>query len=339
MLNLNDYDYPFDNSLIAQYPLPKRDQSRLLVLNRTNAKTGHRIFADIGEYLRDGDLLVLNNTRVIPCRIIGEKAGTGGRVELLLLKRYDDYTWEAIAGKKLRDGVKINLSDSLWCMVRGKHGSNYIIEFPHISDLMSHLSEIGQMPVPPYIKREPCSEDKERYQTVYADKDGAIAAPTAGLHFTDELIDTLKCRGVSVVYITLHVGIGTFRPVKTEFIGQHKMEPEWFSVSKDAAGLVSRTRESGGRVIAVGTTSVRALEQAAISGQLRPSEGETGLFIYPGFKFNAVDAMITNFHLPKSTLLMLVMAFAGRKGILESYAEAVAQKYRFYSYGDAMLII
>lgn len=339
MLNLSDYDYPFDPSLIAQYPASGRDQSRMLVLNRSDRTIEHRRFYDLQEYLREGDTLVLNNTKVLPCRVIGEREGTGGRVELLLLKKYDGVTWEAISNKRLRDGVRIRFSDQCCCEVMGTANANYIVRFHHTYESGTFLSGIGQMPVPPYIKRKACEEDRERYQTVYAAEDGAIAAPTAGLHFTQGLMGALNDKGVRIVYITLHVGIGTFKPVKSEQIEGHKMEYEWFKVSDDAAGHIRQTRENGGRVIAVGTTSVRALEQAAKNGVLQPSEGETGLFIYPGYKFKVVDAMITNFHLPKSTLLMLVMAFAGRENVLHAYAEAVERKYRFYSYGDAMLII
>ncbi len=339
MFNLSDFDYPFDPSLIARYPVSGRDQSGLLVLNRSDLRIEHRRFYDVLEYLRDGDIIVLNDTKVIPCRVVGEREGTGGRVELLLLKKCDDKTWETLSNKKLRDGIRIRFSDKCWGEVIGNANPNYIVRFHYTSDWGRLLSEMGQMPVPPYLNRKSCEEDKERYQTVYAAKDGAIAAPTAGLHFTSDLIGALNDKGVRTVFITLHVGIGTFKPVKTEYIEHHKMEYEWFHVSESVVEEIRKTRENGGRVIAVGTTSVRALEQAAISGRLQPEEGETGLFIYPGFKFNVVDAMITNFHLPKSTLLMLVMAFAGRENILNAYAEAVAGKYRFYSYGDAMLIL
>ncbi len=339
MLNITDFDYPFDPLLIAQYPLEKRDQSRLLVLDRINGKTAHRIFSDIGEYLRAGDILVLNNTRVFPCRLIGEKEETGGRVELLLIKEAGENRWEVISNKKLKEGTIIRFTKTCRCEVTGKYGTNYIVKFHYTSDWKELLSEIGQMPLPPYIRRPHSAEDRERYQTVYASEDGAIAAPTAGLHFTDELLGNLSLKGIRTVYVTLHVGIGTFRPVKTEFIDRHRMEHERFSVSNEAAELIRQTREKKGRVIAVGTTSARALEQAALTGDLRPAEGETGIFIYPGFKFNVVDAMITNFHLPKSTLIMLVMALAGRENILRAYDEAVLQRYRFYSYGDAMLII
>ena len=339
MFNLSDYNYPFDPSLIAQYPVEERDQSGLLVLNRSDGGIEHRRFYNIVEYLRDGDVLVLNNTKVIPSRIVGKREGTGGRVELLLLKKYDDQTWEVLSNKKLRAGIKISFSDKCSGEVIGNANANYIVKFHYQPDGAAFLSEIGQMPVPPYIKRKSCEEDKERYQTVYAAEDGAIAAPTAGLHFTEKLIGELNAKGISTVYVTLHVGIGTFKPVKSECIEHHNMEHERFNVSDNVVRQIRQTKKNGGRVIAVGTTSVRALEQAAINGELKHAGGETCLYIYPGFEFKVVDAMITNFHLPKSTLLMLVMAFAGRENILNSYAEAVARKYRFYSYGDAMLII
>ncbi|HZX49027.1 MAG TPA: tRNA preQ1(34) S-adenosylmethionine ribosyltransferase-isomerase QueA, partial [Nitrospirota bacterium] len=327
MFNLSDYDYPFDPSLIAQYPVSVRDQSGLLVLNRADSSIEHRRFYNVIEYLREGDILVLNNTKVVPCRLVGEKDGTGGRVELLLIKKHGDQIWESISNKKLRNGVKIKFSDKCCGEVIGVENSNYLVKFNYSSDGGMFLSDIGQMPVPPYIKRKSCEEDKERYQTVYAAEDGAIAAPTAGLHFTKELIGILNSRGVTTVYVTLHVGIGTFRPVKSENIELHKMEYEKVNIPEVVVKHILQAKNNGGRLIAVGTTTVRALEHAAISGILHPAMGDTGLFIYPGFKFNVVDAMITNFHLPKSTLLLLVMAFAGRENILNSYAEAVARKY------------
>lgn len=311
----------------------------MLVMRRSDRTIEHGRFHDLVEYLMDGDILVLNNTRVMPCRVVGEKEGTGGRVELLLLRKYDDSSWEAISNRKIREGVKIRFSDKFLGEVTGAAKPNYIVKFHCSSDQSALLSEIGQMPVPPYLKRKSCEVDKERYQTVYAAVDGAVAAPTAGLHFTTELIETLKDRGVGIVYITLHVGIGTFKPVKSECIENHKMENEWYRVPEDVAGRIRQAKKNGGRIIAAGTTAVRALEQAALSGALQPEEGQTGLFIYPGFRFNVVDAVITNFHLPKSTLLMLVMAFAGRENILKAYREAVERKYRFYSYGDSMLIL
>src|SRR3989337_1471349 len=272
MLNLSDYNYPFDPSLIAQYPVEERDQSGLLVLNRSDGGIEHRRFYNIVEYLRDGDVLVLNNAKVIPSMIGGKREGTGGRVELLLLKKYDDQTWEVLSNKKLRAGIKISFSDKCSGEVIGNANANYIVKFHYQSDGAAFLSDIGQMPVPPYIKRKSCEEDKERYQTVYAAEDGAIAAPTAGLHFTEELIGLFNSRGVQTVYVTLHVGIGTFKPVKSENIEHHKMEYEKVNIPEDIVELILQTKENGGRVIAVGTTSFKGLEHAAISGALRPAQ-------------------------------------------------------------------
>lgn len=338
-LHIEDFDYPFDPLLIAQYPLSKRDQSRLLVLGRKKGAIEHRRFFDLGEYLKKGDLLVLNNTKVFPCRIIGKKDKTGGRVELLLIKRLHGDTWEVMAEGRLKGGTKVRLSPSSWCEIVEKNADHAVAEFHYHGDWEGFLSGIGNVPIPPYIRRSPVKEDREWYQTVYASEEGAIAAPTAGLHFTEELLRSLTSQGVITACVTLHVGTGTFRPVKVEWIEEHKMSREWFDVRREAADLVRDTKNRGGRIIAVGTTAVRALEQAALEGEIKEMKGETGLFIYPGFKFRAVDAMITNFHLPKSTLLMLVMAFAGRENILHAYSEAVKLRYRFYSYGDAMLII
>lgn len=338
-LHIEDFDYPFDPSLIAQYPLSKRDQSRLLVLDRKTGAIGHRRFFDLSEYLKKGDVLVLNNTRVFPCRLIGKKDKTGGRVELLLIKKLHGDTWEVMAEGRLREGTKVLLSPSSWCEIVEKNASHVVAEFHYLGDWETLLSEIGNVPIPPYIRRNPVKEDREWYQTVYASEEGAIAAPTAGLHFTEELLQSLISQGVITTCVTLHVGAGTFRPVKVGWIEGHKMSREWFDVRREVADLVRDTKNRGGRIIAVGTTAVRALEQAAIEGEIKEMKGETDLFIYPGFKFRIVDAMITNFHLPKSTLLMLVMAFAGRENILHAYSEAVKLGYRFYSYGDAMLIV
>ena len=338
-MKIDDFDYPFDPSLIARYPSPKRDQSRLLVLERQGGKIGHRRFFEIGDYFKRGDVLVLNNTKVTPCRIAGKKAVTGGHVELLLIRRQEGDTWEAMAGGRLRIGTKILFSPSCCGEVIGHQDGHVVVKFSYEGEWNSILSKIGQMPIPPYIRRDPVEEDREWYQTVYAAKEGAIAAPTAGLHFTEEMLGSLRAKGISVACITLHVGIGTFKPVKVEWIEGHQMESEWFEVGGEAVEQIGKAKAGGGRVVCVGTTSVRALEQAAASGEFRNASGETGLFIYPGFQFRVTDAVITNFHLPKSTLLMLVMAFAGRENILKAYEEAVKLRYRFYSYGDAMLII
>lgn len=308
-------------------------------MERQGGKIEHRRFFEIGDYLARGDVLVLNNTKVTPCRIVGKKAGTGGHVELLLIRRREGDVWEAMAGGRLRPGTKILFSLSCCGEVMGHQDGHVVVNFSYEGEWNSVLSEIGQMPIPPYIRRDPVEEDRKWYQTVYAAKEGAIAAPTAGFHFTEEMLDALRDKGLNVVCITLHVGIGTFKPVKVEWVKGHRMENEWFEVAGEAVEQIQKAKAGGGRVVCVGTTSVRALEQAAAGGEFRRAQGETGLFIYPGFQFRVTDAMITNFHLPKSTLLMLVMAFAGRENILKAYEEAVKLRYRFYSYGDAMLII
>lgn len=338
-LHIEDFDYPFDPSLIAQYPLSKRDQSRLLVLDRKKGTIEHRRFFELSKYLKRGDLLVLNNTRVFPCRLVGKKDETGGRVELLLIKRLHGDTWEVMAEGRLKQGTKVLFSPSIRCEIIEKNADLVIAEFHYHGDWEGILSEIGNVPIPPYIRRSPVEEDRVWYQTVYASEEGAIAAPTAGLHFTEELLQSLSSSGITITTITLHVGAGTFRPVKVEWIEEHKMSREWFDVRREVVDLIRDTKNRGGKVVAVGTTAVRALEQAATGGEIKEMKGETDLFIYPGFKFKVVDAMITNFHLPKSTLLMLVMAFAGRENILHAYSEAVKLRFRLYSYGDAMLII
>ena len=338
-LNINDFDYPFNPALIAQRPLSNRDQSRLLALDREKGTTEQRKFFEIGDYLNSGDLLVLNNTRVVPHRLYGRKEKTGGEVELLLLKKVNNDIWEVMVNRRVKAGIKITFSSSCRCKIIETKGPYITVKFYYDGGWDNILSEIGSMPIPPYIKRRPCDEDREWYQTVYASEEGAIAAPTAGLHFTKELLDRLRDKGVLITGVTLHVGAGTFKPVKAEWIEEHKMDHEWFDVNNDTVDLIHKAKKAGGRVVAVGSTSMRALEQSAMDGVLRPSKGETDLFIYPGFKFRVVDALVTNFHLPKSTLIMLVMAFAGRVNIMKAYAEAVSLKYRFYSYGDAMLII
>ncbi|MBI5192062.1 MAG: tRNA preQ1(34) S-adenosylmethionine ribosyltransferase-isomerase QueA [Nitrospirae bacterium] len=340
---LSDFDYTFDPSLIAQYPLPERDSSRLLVLDRKHNRIEHRRFYEIGEYLREGDMLIVNNTRVIPCRLIGKKEHTGGMTELLLIKRIEEDVWEVMLKGRAKKGNKIIFSSSLNCDVQDRRDARKdeytIVKFNYYGDWDTILSETANIPIPPYIRRKPVEGDKEWYQTVFALYKGSIAAPTAGLHFTEKLLFDLKSKGIIIAAVTLHVGVGTFKPVNVESIDDHKMHPEYFDVSKELADTIRRVKANGGRIIAVGTTSVRALEHAAISGEVMAGKGETGIFIHPGFKFNVIDAMVTNFHLPKSTLLMLVMALAGREGILTAYSEAVSLRYRFYSYGDAMLIL
>lgn len=340
-MNLKDFWYPLPKELIAQHPLERRDQSRLLVLDREKQTMTHRIFRDIQEYLQKGDCLVINNTRVIPARLLGQKEGTGGKIEFVLLKRLEDDVWEVILkpGRRAKPGSRFVFGDGRLRaeILRIADEGNRIVRFSYDGVFEEVLDQVGIMPLPPYITEN--LDDKERYQTVYSKVDGSAAAPTAGLHFTQELLDRLKEKGVNVVEVTLHVGLGTFRPVKVENIADHHMHKEFYSVSEQAAEAINRARENHQRVIAVGTTSVRVLETVADEeGMIRPGQGETDIFIYPGYKFKAVDALITNFHLPESTLMMLVCAFAGRDFIMQAYQEAIEQKYRFFSFGDAMFI-
>ena len=354
-----DFDYNLPESSIAQTPLEPRDSSRLLVLNRNTGKVEHRVFRDVGDYLRAGDLLVLNQTRVIPARIYARKE-TGGRVEILLLRRRDELTWEALmGGKGLRVGKKLNLqSDSSRRggeqrpisgdigvqaeIIELLDGSERLIKFSE--PIEPYFSKVGNVPLPPYIHER--LADPERYQTVYAREPGSAAAPTAGLHFTPRLLEELQTKGVKLAYVTLHVGLDTFAPVTEDNPQEHVIHTEWCELSQEAADLINRTKQAGGRVIAVGTTSVRTLESGTnlhakrlVSNQVSPFVGPTSLYILPGYEFKVVDAMITNFHLPRSTLLMLVSAFAEREKILATYEIAIRQGYRFYSFGDAMLIL
>lgn len=337
-----DFDYDLPKELIAQDPLSDRSSSRLMVLDRKSGAISHRHFSDIGDYLRAGDCLVLNNTRVIPARLYGVRQETGGHVELLLLKRVDGDTWESLVrpGKKCRVGTKLSFGDGrlLAEVVDVVADGNRLIRFSYDGIFEEILDSLGEMPLPPYITHK--LQDRNRYQTVYAKYDGSAAAPTAGLHFTPELLDSLRERGISVVEITLHVGLGTFRPVKVEEIADHRMHSEYYEISEEAAKLVNRTKESGGRIISVGTTSTRTLESVAdADGHISAGSGWTDIFIYPGYSFQVVDGLITNFHLPQSTLLMLVSAFAGREQVLAAYEEAVRERYRFFSFGDAMLVV
>lgn len=337
-----DFDYDLPKELIAQDPLADRSASRLMVLDRESGAIEHRHFSDIGDYLRAGDCLVLNNTRVIPARLYGVRQETGGRVELLLLKRVDGDTWESLVrpGKKCRVGTKLSFGDGklLAEVVDVVADGNRLIRFSYDGIFEEILDSLGEMPLPPYITHK--LQDKNRYQTVYAEYDGSAAAPTAGLHFTPELLGSLRERGIAVAEITLHVGLGTFRPVKVEEIADHRMHSEYYEISEEAAELVNRTKESGGRIISVGTTSTRTLESVAdVDGHISAGSGWTDIFIYPGYVFKVVDGLITNFHLPQSTLLMLVSAFAGREQVLAAYEEAVKERYRFFSFGDAMLLV
>lgn len=333
-----DFDYNLPESSIAQTPLEPRDSSRLLVLNRSTEKLEHRIFNQISDYLNPGDLLVLNQTRVIPARIFGHKS-TGGKVELLLLRRRDALTWESlVGGKGLRVGSTITVNDGPGAeIVEMLNGAERLVRFSE--PIEPYFSKVGNVPLPPYIHKK--LDDPERYQTVYAREPGSAAAPTAGLHFTPRLLDELKANNVNVAYVTLHVGLDTFAPVTEDDPEEHKIHTEWCELSQETAIAINAAKQAGGRIIAVGTTSVRTLESASQAGRniISPYHGSTSIYILPGYQFKVVDAMVTNFHLPKSTLIMLVSAFAGREKILASYATAITEGYRFYSFGDAMLIL
>ncbi len=336
-MKTSDFDYHLPESSIAQTPAEPRDSSRLLVLNRDTGTLEHRIFRDVTDYLKAGDLLVLNQTRVIPARIFARKQ-TGGRVELLLLRRRDTLTWESlVGGKGLRVGTTVHVEDGPEVeIVEFLEGSERLIKFSE--PIEPYFSKVGHVPLPPYIHEK--LNDPERYQTVYAKEPGSAAAPTAGLHFTPRLLEELQVKGVNIVYVTLHVGLDTFAPVTEDDPEEHKIHTEWCELSQETADVINETRTRGGRVIAVGTTSVRTLESAMVGRDIVSSYiGPTSLFILPGYQFKVVDVMITNFHLPKSTLLMLVSAFAGREKILETYETAIKEGYRFYSFGDAMLIL
>ncbi len=337
----SDYYYDLPEELIAQDPLSDRSSSKLMLLDKNTGRVEHSIFKDIKSYLKEGDCLVLNNTKVIPARLIGHRKDTGAVIEVLLLKRLKDNTWETLVkpGKKARIGQEIVFGDGI---LKGTvkdivEEGNRLIEFSFDGIFEEILDRLGEMPLPPYITHK--LKDKNRYQTVYAKYEGSAAAPTAGLHFTDELLDEIRSMGVKVVFVTLHVGLGTFRPVKEDNILDHHMHTEWFRVTKETADVVNSVKENGGRIICVGTTSVRTVESAADeNGKLRPCEGDTSIFIYPGYRFKLTDCLITNFHLPESTLIMLVSALAGRENVLNAYKEAVENRYRFFSFGDAMFI-
>lgn len=340
-MKVSDFYFDLPEELIAQYPLEKRDSSRLMVVDKKTGEIEHRRFHDILEYLKEGDTLVLNNTRVLPARLIGAKEETGGKIEFLLLKRIERDKWECLAkpGRRAKVGTVFTFGEGkLKAIVReiGEEG-NRIIEFMYDGIFEQVLDELGQMPLPPYIHEK--LEDKERYQTVYSKEKGSAAAPTAGLHFTEELLKEIKAKGVNIAYLTLHVGLGTFRPVKVDDVNNHIMHSEYYHLDKENADLINKTKESGNRVIAVGTTSTRTLETIGDeNGRVREQSGWTDIFIYPGYKFNIVDNLITNFHLPESTLIMLVSALAGQDNIMNAYNEAVKEKYRFFSFGDSMFI-
>ena len=340
-MDVKDFDYELPEELIAQDPLEDRSSSRLMVLDRETGEFEHKVFKDIIDYLNPGDCLVLNNTKVIPARLYGAKEGTNARIELLLLKRKENDVWETLVkpGKKAKPGTRIVFGDGLLVgeIIDIVDEGNRLIKFHYEGIFEDILDKLGQMPLPPYITHE--LKDKNRYQTVYAKYDGSAAAPTAGLHFTKELLEQVKAKGIKIAEVTLHVGLGTFRPVKVDNILDHHMHSEFYMVSKEAADTINTAKKEGHRVISVGTTSTRTLESAADeNGMLRECSGWTEIFIYPGYSFKVIDGLITNFHLPQSTLVMLVSALAGREHVLNAYKEAVKERYRFFSFGDAMFI-
>ena len=336
-----DFYFDLPEELIAQDPLTDRSSSRLLVLDKESGRVEHHIFKDIIHYLEPGDCLVLNNTKVIPARLIGHKEDTGAAIEVLLLKHLEDGTWETLVkpGKKARPGARIVFGDGLLTaeVADIMEEGNRKIRFEYEGVFEEILDQLGEMPLPPYITHK--LQDKNRYQTVYAKYEGSAAAPTAGLHFTPELLDALEKKGVKLAYVTLHVGLGTFRPVKEDNLLNHHMHTEYYQVSAEAAEMINSTKARGNRVICVGTTSCRTIESAADEkGHLEESSGDTSIFIYPGYQFKVLDGLITNFHLPESTLVMLVSALAGREHVLAAYEEAIKERYRFFSFGDAMFI-
>ncbi len=340
-MTTKDFYYNLPEELIAQTPLDDRTASRLMVLDKEDGDITHKHFYDIVDYLKEGDCLVMNNTRVIPARLYGVKEGSGGKIEFLLLKRLELDKWEVILkpGKKAKPGSRFEFGGGLLKaeILEVIEDGNRIVKFEYDGVWEEILDKLGEMPLPPYIKEK--LSDRERYQTVYSKIEGSAAAPTAGLHFTQDLIKKIEGMGVKIAYLTLHVGLGTFRPVSVDNVEDHLMHSEYYSVSKESADIINETRKNGGRVIAVGTTSVRTLETSSKDdGTVIPASGDTQIFIYPGYKFKAVDALITNFHLPESTLLMLVSALAGKDNIMKAYETAVAEKYRFFSFGDAMFI-
>ena len=337
-MKTSDFYFDLPKELIAQDPLEDRASSRLLMVNKDTGETKHKIFRNIVDYLYPGDCLVLNNTKVLPARLLGVKEDTGAAVEVLLLKRRDKDVWETLVkpGKKMRPGAKVVFGDG---RLRAEvmdvvEEGNRLVRFAYEGIFEEVLDSLGEMPLPPYITHK--LQDKNRYQTVYAKYDGSAAAPTAGLHFTRELLDQIEKKGVKLAYVTLHVGLGTFRPVKADDISEHHMHSEYYQITKEAAETINETKENGGRIICVGTTSCRTIESAADeNGRLTECCGNTEIFIYPGYRFKALDCLITNFHLPESTLVMLVSALAGREHVLCAYEEAVREKYRFFSFGDA----
>ena len=336
-----DFNFELPEELIAQDPLEDRSSSRLLVLDKDTGETSHHVFREITDYLEQGDCLVINDTKVIPARLIGCKEGTGAKVEVLLLKRRDNDVWETLVkpGRKAKPGAKISFGDGLLTgeVLEVAEEGNRMIQFSYQGIFEEILDQLGQMPLPPYITHQ--LEDQNRYQTVYAKHSGSAAAPTAGLHFTPELLEKIQEKGVEIAHVTLHVGLGTFRPVKADDILEHHMHSEFYRIEESEAEKINKAKDNGHRVICVGTTSCRTVESAADeNGRLKECSGWTEIFIYPGYQFKILDCLITNFHLPESTLIMLVSALAGREHVLAAYEDAVREKYRFFSFGDAMLI-
>ncbi len=340
-MKVSDFYYDLPEELIAQEPIENRHMSRLMLVDKLTGDIEHRVFKDIVEYLESGDCLVLNDTRVIPARLLGEKEGSGGKIEFLLLKRVNGDIWEVILkpGRKAKPGSRFVFGNGELKaeVIEVVEDGNRLVRFEYDGVFEQILDKVGIMPLPPYITKR--LEDSERYQTVYSKYKGSAAAPTAGLHFTKELLDELIAKGVQIAYVTLHVGLGTFRPVKAENILEHKMHSEFYSINESACNIINSTKSAGKRVIAVGTTSCRVLETAGLpDGRIEPGSGWTDIFIYPGYKFKIIDALITNFHLPESTLIMLVSAFAGKENVMNAYETAVKERYRFFSFGDGMFI-
>lgn len=341
-MKVSDFNYELPKELIAQHPYDKRDEARLMVLDKKKQSIEHKVFKDVVDYLNPGDCLVINNTKVIPARLYGKK-DTGANVEFLLLKRIENDTWEAMVrpGNKLKVGSKVIFGNGILkaTILEVLDGGNRKVQFEYEGIFNEILDKVGLMPLPPYIT-EATKEDNKKYQTVYAKYDGSAAAPTAGLHFTEELLEKIKAKGIEVATVTLHVGIGTFRPVKVENVEEHEMHSEHYYIKKEEAEKVNKAKKTGHKVIAVGTTSCRVLESVSDeNGMIKEIEDDTSIFIYPGYKFKCIDSLITNFHLPESTLIMLVSSLAGREFILRAYNEAVKEKYKFFSFGDAMLIL
>ncbi|NLM26467.1 MAG: tRNA preQ1(34) S-adenosylmethionine ribosyltransferase-isomerase QueA [Firmicutes bacterium] len=339
-MKISDFDYELPEEKIAQVPIEPRDHAKLMVVHSHTGELEHRRFYDLIDYLMPNDLLVLNETRVIPARLYGERVGTGAQLEVLLLRPFSDKQWEVLIkpGRRAKVGTRIKFGDQLQAtVVKTTDVGGRILEFEYEGDFDAILEELGETPLPPYITAK--LNDRERYQTVYAREKGSVAAPTAGLHFTEELLDKIKSKGIKLATVTLHVGLGTFRPIQVETVEEHQMHEEYYCLTGESAALINQCKAEGGRIFAIGTTTVRVLETLAENGRIRPGSGWTDIFIYPGYNFHIVDALVTNFHLPKSSLLLLVSAFANRTVIRTAYQEALKLDYRFFSFGDAMLIL